>query len=116
MNISVKRLRDLAKRKSEAYGALREAWQGVRFAQDELRAARDAKDRHVESYGKNRYPETDKPFDAAIASAAERLRRCEEEHDRLHEVAEAAGRLARRGHEYARQHITIPTDIDEAFL
>lgn len=116
MNISIKRLRDLARRKSEAYGASREAWQDVKFAEKELRAAKDAKDQHVEYYGPKQAEKTMKPFDAAIASAAERLRRCEEEHVRLHAVAEAAGRLARSGHEYAREHITIPADISEAFL
>jgi Sec-independent protein translocase protein TatA len=115
MKISVERLRNLARRKGEAYGAMREAWQGVQFAQKELRAAKAAKDEHVDYYGGKRDPETDKPFDAAIASAAERLRRCEEEHDRLHDEWEAAGRLARRGYEYARQHTTIPADISEAF-
>lgn len=116
MNISIKRLRDLASRKVAAGDSMRESWQRVRFAQDELRVAETAKLMHLDEHGKKHAEETMKPFDTAIASATERLRRCEEEHARLHEEFEAVSRLARRGYEFARQHTTIPADVAEALL
>ena len=116
MNISVERLRVLARRKSASYGAMMGAWRSVVEARKELSAAEAAKDHHVSYRGPKRDLETDKPFEAAIAAAKDRLERCEAEHDRLDSEWESTSNLARRGYAYAREHITqLPADIQEAF-
>ncbi|MBX5202235.1 hypothetical protein [Rhizobium sp. NZLR1] len=115
MSISIDRLRRLAEDRTSAHVAMRRAWDDVLAARKPLSDAKIALDSHIEKGGRRRDLNSDKPFEAAVKMAQERLAVAEAAHSRLQEAWNLNCSLARRGYEYARDHTNIPADIEESF-
>lgn len=114
MSISIERLRLLGQNKEAAFSALRSAWGLVIAAREPVKKAEKAFEDYKNA-NKGRDKKGEKPFLDALTIAKRDLANAEANHQRLYEETALVGRLATNAYYFAREHITIPADIEEIF-
>ncbi|MFS2175638.1 hypothetical protein ACCC98_06755 [Rhizobium pisi] len=139
MNISIDRLRRLVNLKDSARAVERAAWDVVLSARKEVTRARAELDEYENPavgtfvptaedraggwtagpFGEKmlRLPTPDHQSNArnALREAEEALARAEVNHDQASDEWKLTASLARRGFDFAREHVSVPSDISESF-